>query len=171
MYHLKENKLIILNSFLSLNYETKIAENVNLYYEAESQKYKISKSTSLNLVIHWIYNGITLDTAKISRIKQTIEYPEFEELKELFSRVKELKIDIEKVESVLTILNHPDNFSESELESNRDKINKLLAGINLYFLTHPDTELQNQFLMDSAIQSEIYNKLYNICREVKVEVE
>lgn len=168
MYHLKPNKLIIFDSYLSLQYNIQVTENLNLYQNpGPSREISIGKATGLNFIGDWYYNGRKLEKPTKIRIYQKISTLSKEDLRKIAQRITEVEIDIDRVFSSLEILNNMDPDTPSNAEA-KENLNNLLNGINSYLSNHQDTDLRDILLTDISVKERLNNvikEIYNKVRE------
>ena len=154
MYHLRENKTIILDSYLYFKYSFKLKENISLNRD-KNQNIYLSQSNDLFLICDFYLNGYKLEKQGLYRVYQYI--PEVREnlLETLSSRIKETKLNIDKIKK------------ELDTEGNKEKLYQCIEAINTYLEKNPDKGLLINYLRNPLIKANIWKKLSDICKSIK----
>ena len=160
MYHLKPNKLIIFDSYLSLEYDFQLTENLNLISSTPT----IGRVIGLNFIGEWFHNGKKLEKATKIRIYQQINPLQKEDLEKIAQRIPDVEIDVDKVFSSLELLKNPTLESYNTVKEN---LSNLLNGINTYLASHSDLELKDELLMSPSVKEKVNSVIKEIYKRVK----
>ena len=158
MYHLKPNKLIIFDSYLSLEYDFQLTENLNLLSST------IGRVIGLNFIGEWFYNGKKLEKPTKIRIYQQINPLQKEDLEKIAQRIPDVEIDVDKVFSSLELLKNPTLESYNTVKEN---LSNLLNGINTYLASHSNLELKDELLMSPSVKEKVNSVIKEIYKRVK----
>jgi len=144
MYHIKNNNLIIFDSYLSFRYLIKLDEII--IYSSEKQNF--IKQTKLNLVGNYIYNGEVLPEKTKFSLYQKSESLDINGLiEECNSSNFPLELNLEKFE----------NYTIHSID-----LIKFLEGLNKYKFDHENLTHKFELLSLNSVKDKLDTILTNI---------
>ena len=152
MYFLKENKLVVIDSYLYLKYDIEVTENVNLLIQ--NNQYQLQKSNIVFLKGNFYLNGYKLEEPFMYKISEETLKDTKEVLSILSNRIKELDLDLSKITKEL------ENVSVKSTKL--DKINKFITSINKYLDSNPDKKLLLSYLNNEVVNTKVQDILFNL---------
>lgn len=151
MYHLKSNKTIVFESYLSMEYDYILEQN--FFINADNC---LASIDTVNFVGYYYLNGVKMKkpiTLRIYQGSSILIYPQISHMISNSQQLEDsgLKLDIEKISNAL---NSP--------SKNNDTLLTLVKGLNYRFKEKPYLPLKLEILNKRAVKDYIYDIFSNL---------
>ena len=155
MYHLRENKIIVLAENLYIKYDVILKEQFRLRTLKEDPDQRSELVNYYDLVFEAVtyLDGTPLPNIITKRLTQGVLDGTDLLLEELALRIKEINIDIPKITKAIS------SYKQNALDSKEtENLRKFFKAVNTYVLKNPDEGLKHDLLKEKLV----YNNMRNI---------
>lgn len=164
MYHIKSNKVFIINPNLYIMYGDSFT--IKLTLEKAPEGYKLYKNTILKELYYFNLNGKFLRKPEevIIHSGRELAYLEDPELQKIFDFID---LDYEKLQEEIDTLNYTDD--ENAIIMSRRKVKVALDIINKWYQVYPDENARNRLLIMPSVKEKIIKNLKSIVEKGNVD--